>query len=74
MRPENIDDDNMAITATTVSTVMNCHSEAVNIETERKLTAKKLEILSKTPGLKVIDEPQNKGIRCQDAFCRDEVL
>ena len=72
-----LDDDNMAITATTVRVpVMNCHSEAVNIETERKLTANEArEILSKTPGLKVIDEPQNKRYPLPgDASGRDEVF
>ena len=35
-----MNDDNLAITATTVRVpVMNGHSEAVNIETEEKLTA-----------------------------------
>lgn len=55
-------DDNMAITATTVRVpVMNCHSESVNIETEEKLTADMArEILSKAPGVKVVDEPKSK--------------
>jgi aspartate-semialdehyde dehydrogenase len=54
-------DDNMAITATTVRVpVMNCHSESVNIETEEKLTADMArEILSKAPGVKVVDEPKS---------------
>lgn len=57
-----MDDDTLAITATTVRVpVMNCHSESVNIETKDKLTVNMArEILSKAPGIKVMDEPQLK--------------
>jgi len=57
-----MNDDNLAITATTVRVpVMNGHSEAVNIETEEKLTAEMArEILSKAPGIKVVDDPKSK--------------
>lgn len=57
-----MNDDNLAITATTVRVpVMNGHSEAVNIETEEKLTAEMArEILSKAPGVKVVDDPKSK--------------
>ncbi|MFW5727641.1 MAG: aspartate-semialdehyde dehydrogenase, partial [Spirochaetia bacterium] len=37
------------------------HSESVNIETEKKLTREKaLEILSKAPSMKVVDDPDNE--------------
>jgi len=71
------DDDSMAITATTVRVpVVNCHSESVNIETKEKLTADMArEILSKAPGIKVVDEPQRKQYPLPgDASGRDEVF
>ena len=51
------------ISATTVRVPVQIgHSESVNIETERKLTRNKaIEILSKAPGVMVMDEP-GKGI------------
>lgn len=50
----------MAITATTVRVpVFRCHSESINIETERKLTASEArEILSQASGIKVVDDPE----------------
>ena len=55
-----MEDDSIQITATCVRVpVYIGHSEAINIETERKLTAKEArEILSKSPGIKVIDDPK----------------
>jgi len=55
-------DNSIKITATTVRVpVFNSHSEAVNIETERKITLKEvLEILSKAPGVKVLDDTKKK--------------
>lgn len=55
-----MEDDSIQITATCVRVpVYIGHSEAINIETERKLTAKEArEILSKAPGVKVIDDPK----------------
>jgi aspartate-semialdehyde dehydrogenase len=52
----------MKITATTVRVpVLRAHSESVNIETEKKLTADEVrKILSKAPGVTVEDDPQNK--------------
>ena len=53
MRPKKImEDDSIRVTATTVRVpVFYSHSEAVNIETEKKLTAEQVrEILSKAPG------------------------
>ena len=52
-------DDSIRITATTVRVpVFRCHSESVNIETERKLTANEVRaVLSEAPGLIVFDAP-----------------
>ena len=52
-------DDSIQVTATTVRVpVFYGHSEAVNIETERKLTADEArQILAKAPGVKVVDNP-----------------
>ncbi|HHY43099.1 MAG TPA: aspartate-semialdehyde dehydrogenase [Thermoanaerobacterales bacterium] len=72
-----MDDENMAITATTVRVpVINGHSESVNIETEEKLTADMArEILSKAPGVKVVDEPKSKRYPLPgDVSGRDEVF
>jgi len=56
-------DPSIQVTATTVRVpVVIGHSEAVNIETERKISAKQVrEILSKFPTVKVMDDPE-KGI------------
>jgi aspartate-semialdehyde dehydrogenase len=55
-------DNAIRLTATCVRVpVFNSHSEAVNIETEKKITrAKAIELLSKAPGVQVVDDPQNK--------------
>lgn len=52
-------DPAIKVTATTVRVpVFNCHSESINIETERKLTvAEAREILAKAPGVEVVDDP-----------------
>jgi aspartate-semialdehyde dehydrogenase len=52
-------DDQIRVTATTVRVpVFYGHSEAVNIETERKLTPDEArQILAKAPGIKVVDNP-----------------
>jgi len=52
-------DDAIEVTATTVRVpVFYGHSEAVNIETERKLTpAEARDILARFPGIKVVDDP-----------------
>lgn len=54
-----LNDTSIAITATTVRVpVLYGHSESVNIETERKLTAERTRgILSDAPGVKVMDDP-----------------
>ncbi len=55
-----LEDDTIAITATTVRVpVIRCHSEAVNIETKKKITAKEIRtLLGKAPGVVVVDNPQ----------------
>jgi aspartate-semialdehyde dehydrogenase len=52
-------DPSIEVTATTVRVpVFYGHSEAINIETERKLTPETArEILKKAPGVKVVDDP-----------------
>jgi aspartate-semialdehyde dehydrogenase len=52
-------DDSIKVTATTVRVpVFYGHSEAVNIETARKLSPDEArQILAKAPGVKVVDEP-----------------
>lgn len=53
-------DPSIKVTATTVRVpVFRGHSESVNIETEKKITAAEVrEILSKAPGVVVIDNPE----------------
>jgi aspartate-semialdehyde dehydrogenase len=52
-------DPNIKVTATTVRVpVFRCHSESVNIETEKKLTANEARaILAAAPGIVVFDDP-----------------
>jgi len=56
-------DADMAITATTVrAPVFVSHSESVNIETEKKITAEEArEILRNAPGVAVVDDPQSSS-------------
>jgi aspartate-semialdehyde dehydrogenase len=51
----------LAVTATCVRVpVFRCHSEAVNIQTEKKLSAEEVkEIMSNAPGIKVVDDPSS---------------
>ena len=51
-------DDSIGVTATCVRVpVIRAHSESINIETEKKITREKaLELLSKAPGVTVIDD------------------
>ncbi len=53
-------DPSIRVTATTVRVpVFRGHSESVNIETEKKITAQQVrELLSKAPGVVVIDNPE----------------
>jgi aspartate-semialdehyde dehydrogenase len=55
-----LEDDSIRMSTTTVRVpVYRCHSEAVNIETERKLTPEEArELLAGAPGLAVIDDPE----------------
>lgn len=55
-------DDSIQITATTVRVpVFRCHSESVNIETEKKLSANEARaILAESPGVIVYDDPKRK--------------
>lgn len=70
-------DDSIKITATSIRVpVFNSHSEAVNIETEKKITAKEVKkLLSNAPGIKVVDDTKNKLYPMPiDASERDEVF
>jgi aspartate-semialdehyde dehydrogenase len=53
-------DESIGVTATTVRVpVFRCHSESVNIETERKISANEARaILSSAPGIMVYDDPK----------------
>lgn len=55
-------DDSIKITITCVRVpVYRCHSESINIETLKPITpAKAQSILSKAPGIKVLDEPSKE--------------
>ncbi|HOK06324.1 MAG TPA: aspartate-semialdehyde dehydrogenase [Syntrophales bacterium] len=55
-------DPDIAVTATTVRVpVFYAHSESVNVETKRKITADEVrDLLSKAPGVVVIDDPKNR--------------
>jgi aspartate-semialdehyde dehydrogenase len=55
-------DQSIAVTATAVRVpVFYGHSESVNIETEKKITAEEVrKILSRAPGVTVIDNPEGK--------------
>lgn len=70
-------DNSIAVTATTVRVpVFLSHSESVNIQTKKKLTAKQVrEILSAQPGVVVMDDPK-KGVypTPRDAAGQDPVF
>jgi aspartate-semialdehyde dehydrogenase len=55
-----MEDDALRITATTVRVpVFRCHSESVNIETEKKISANEVRaILAEAPGVVVYDDPK----------------
>lgn len=70
-------DPSIKVTATTVRVpVFYSHSEAVNIEMEKKLTAKEARVvLSRAPGIKVLDNPSEKIYpMAVDAAGEDEVF
>jgi aspartate-semialdehyde dehydrogenase len=55
-----LDDDSIRMSATTVRVpVFRCHSEALNIETEVKMTAQEVrQLLATAPGVVVVDDPE----------------
>jgi aspartate-semialdehyde dehydrogenase len=55
-------DESIAVTATCVRVaVQNGHSEAVNLQFARPLTAERArELLAATPGVQVVDDPENQ--------------
>lgn len=70
-------DPSIRVTATTVRVpVFRGHSESVNIETEKKITAQEVrELLSKSPGIVVIDNPEKNEYPLPIyASGKDEVL
>jgi aspartate-semialdehyde dehydrogenase len=54
-------DNTIEVTPTTVRTpVFYSHSEAVNVETEKPLSAQEIKaLLAKSPGIEVVDDPQD---------------
>ncbi|MBU0686755.1 MAG: aspartate-semialdehyde dehydrogenase [Candidatus Margulisbacteria bacterium] len=58
-----LEDDSIKVTATAVRVPVTIgHSEAVNIETEKKLTAAEVrKLLAAFPTVKVVDDPANGG-------------
>ncbi|MBN1496265.1 MAG: aspartate-semialdehyde dehydrogenase [Spirochaetes bacterium] len=69
-------DDSIRVTATTVRVpVFFGHSESVNIETEKKISAADVrELLSKAPGVTVVDNPsKNEYPLAIDAAGKDDV-
>jgi aspartate-semialdehyde dehydrogenase len=67
----------LRITATAVRVPVFCgHSEAVNLETEKKLTAKDVKaILRETPGILLLDDPErNIYPMALDAVGKDSIL
>jgi aspartate-semialdehyde dehydrogenase len=72
-----LEDPSIRISATTVRVpVYRCHSEAVNIETARKISASEVhELLSAAPGVAVIDDPEKAQYPMPiTATGRDEVF
>lgn len=72
-----MEDDSIEVTATCVRVpVFYSHSEAVNIELEKRLTANEVrDILSNAPGVKVVDNPdKNEYPLAIYAAGRDEVF
>jgi aspartate-semialdehyde dehydrogenase len=70
-------DESLQISATCVRVpVLRAHSEALNIQTEKKLSPKRVrQILSVAPGVKVVDDPQENLYPTPiDASGKDEVF
>ncbi len=55
------EDDSIGVTATTVRVpVFYSHSESVNIETRKPISAAEVrDMMEKTPGIRVVDDPKN---------------
>ncbi len=71
-----MEDDSIRVTATTVRVpVFRCHSESVNIETEKKISPNEARaVLSAAPGVIVFDEPKkNVYPLAVDVAGKDEV-
>ncbi len=72
-----MEDDSIRVTATTVRVpVFRCHSESVNIETEKNLSANEARaILSGAPGIIVYDDPKkNLYPLAIDVAGKDEIF
>ncbi len=72
-----MNDDSIAVTATTVRVpVFYAHSESINIETERKISAAEVrDLLAKAPGVEVVDDPKNRAYPLAiNAAGRDETF
>jgi len=72
-----LEDETIRITATTVRVpVAIGHSEAVNIQTKKKISAQQVrDLISKFPTVKVVDDPKNGGYPTPiDCVGRDETL
>jgi aspartate-semialdehyde dehydrogenase len=56
-----LEDDTIKVTATTVRVpVFFGHSESINIETKKDVSAREVRaLLERTPGVKVVDDPEN---------------
>lgn len=70
-------DHNIRVTATTVRVpVIRGHSESVNVETEKKISAAEVKrLLSNAPGVKVVDDPVNQIYPLAiDAVGKDDVF
>ncbi len=71
-----LEDESIGVTATTVRVpVFRCHSESVNIETEKKISANEVRaLLSSAPGVIVYDDPKkNLYPLAIDTAGKDEV-
>lgn len=72
-----LNDPTIAVTATTVRVpVFYAHSESVNIETEKKITADEVRaLLASAPGVRVVDNPREKVYPLAiDAAGKDDTL
>jgi aspartate-semialdehyde dehydrogenase len=71
-----LEDESIRVTATTVRVpVFRCHSESINIETEKKISANEARaVLSEAPGIIVYDDPKkNLYPLAIDVAGKDEV-